>query len=111
MKTRLIALLLLTVFVARPTMGAPLAVTREDQRDVAVTIYNGNLGLVRDVREGPVSGDLCRSTEPEEFPGTDEVGPRPARVIRQPETVRGDNYVVGDDHEVIVPAKGAPLHR
>src|SRR5205809_5764628 len=51
MKTRLIALLLLTVFVARPTMGAPLAVTREDQRDVAVTIYNGNLGLVRDVRE------------------------------------------------------------
>ena len=45
MKTRLVALLLLTVFVARPTMGAPLAVTREDQRDVAVTIYNGNLGL------------------------------------------------------------------
>ncbi len=51
MKTRLIALLLLAVLVARPTMGAPLSVTREDQRDVAVTIYNGNLGLVRDVRE------------------------------------------------------------
>jgi len=51
MKTRLIALLLLTVFVAHPATGAPLSVTREEQRDVAITIYNGNLGLVRDVRE------------------------------------------------------------
>lgn len=27
------------------------AVTRNDQKDVAITIYNGNLGLVKDVRE------------------------------------------------------------
>ncbi|MBI4637487.1 MAG: DUF4139 domain-containing protein [Candidatus Rokubacteria bacterium] len=32
--------------------AAPLAITREDQRDLMVTIYNGNLGLVKDVREG-----------------------------------------------------------
>jgi hypothetical protein len=29
----------------------PLTVTQQDQRDLAVTIYNGNLGLVKDVRE------------------------------------------------------------
>ncbi|MBI2161255.1 MAG: DUF4139 domain-containing protein [Candidatus Rokubacteria bacterium] len=32
-------------------MAAPLGVTREDQKDVMVTIYNGNLGLVKDVRD------------------------------------------------------------
>src|SRR6266536_2374484 len=29
----------------------PEAITREDQKDVMVTIYNGNLGLVKDTRE------------------------------------------------------------
>jgi len=28
-----------------------LAITQEEQREVAITIYNGNLGLVKDVRE------------------------------------------------------------
>ena len=52
MKTRLSALALLLVFVAAQTASAaPLAVTREVQKDVMVTIYNGNLGLVKDVRE------------------------------------------------------------
>ena len=27
------------------------AVTRDDQKDMSITIYNGNLGLVKDVRE------------------------------------------------------------
>ena len=31
--------------------AAPLAITRDDQKDVMVTIYNGNLGLVKDTRE------------------------------------------------------------
>ncbi|MBI2218072.1 MAG: DUF4139 domain-containing protein [Candidatus Rokubacteria bacterium] len=31
--------------------ATPLVITREDQRDVMVTIYNGSLGLVKDVRE------------------------------------------------------------
>src|SRR5712692_4705573 len=31
--------------------AAPLSITREDQREVMVTIYNGNLGLVKDLRE------------------------------------------------------------
>lgn len=36
---------------AAPARGAPLAITRDAQREVMVTIYNGNLGLVRDTRE------------------------------------------------------------
>jgi hypothetical protein len=31
--------------------AAPQAITRADQKDVMVTIYNGNLGLVKDTRE------------------------------------------------------------
>ena len=52
MNRRLLGLTLLVVFVTAPTVSAAtLAVTREVQKDVMVTIYNGNLGLVRDVRE------------------------------------------------------------
>jgi hypothetical protein len=52
MKTRLLALALLVVFVMAQTVAAAtLAVTRETQKNVMVTIYNGNLGLVKDVRE------------------------------------------------------------
>jgi hypothetical protein len=52
MKTRLLALaLLVTVVVAQTVAAATLAVTRETQKDMMVTIYNGNLGLVKDVRE------------------------------------------------------------
>ena len=53
MKTRLLALVLLVTFVTAPppVSAATLAVTRETQKDVMVTIYNGNLGLVKDVRE------------------------------------------------------------
>jgi hypothetical protein len=52
MRTRLLALALLIVFVTAPIVSAAtLAVTREVQKDVMVTIYNGNLGLVKDVRE------------------------------------------------------------
>jgi hypothetical protein len=36
---------------APTTASPPLAITRESQRDVMVTIYNGNLGLVKDTRE------------------------------------------------------------
>jgi hypothetical protein len=52
MKIRLLALVLLLVLVvAPPVSAATLAVTREVQKNVMVTIYNGNLGLVKDVRE------------------------------------------------------------
>jgi hypothetical protein len=51
MKTRLLALALFVVFVTvHSVTAATLAVTREVQKDVMVTIYNGNLGLVKDVR-------------------------------------------------------------
>ncbi len=66
MKTRLIAALLAGTLAApatapaaqapgpaapAPTSAAPLTVTAETQHDVMVTIYNGNLGLVKDLRE------------------------------------------------------------
>jgi hypothetical protein len=48
----MLALAWLVVLVTAPIVAAAtLAVTREVQKDVMVTIYNGSLGLVRDVRE------------------------------------------------------------
>ena len=52
MKPTLIALLLLCALVTPPAAQAVApAITRETQKDVMITIYNGNLGLVKDVRE------------------------------------------------------------
>jgi hypothetical protein len=57
MKTRLLVLALFALLatpMADPSeraTAAPLSITREQQRDVMITIYNGNLGLVKDVRE------------------------------------------------------------
>ena len=52
---RLISAVLLAAAVLPPggpaVAAAPLAITRESQRDLMVTIYNGNLGLVKDTRE------------------------------------------------------------
>lgn len=49
---RLIALLLLVCVPATPAAdGATLAVGGAAQTDVMVTVYNGNLGLVKDVRD------------------------------------------------------------
>jgi hypothetical protein len=54
MRRRLSALLLTLAVLAPGSPAAaapPLAITRESQRDLMVTIYNGNLGLVKDTRE------------------------------------------------------------
>src|SRR3989442_14862304 len=52
MKTPLIAtLLIIALAPGQPAAAAPVSVTRDDQREVMVTIYNGNLGLVKDLRE------------------------------------------------------------
>jgi hypothetical protein len=52
MKTACCALMLLVSLTLAPAVtAAPLSITREDQREVMVTIYNGNLGLVKDLRE------------------------------------------------------------
>jgi hypothetical protein len=52
MKTRWLALTwLCTMCVASVAAAAPLPITRQAQKEVMVTIYNGNLGLVKDVRE------------------------------------------------------------
>src|SRR3989475_5529799 len=50
LRISLVALALI-VLVSSPGAAATLAVTRETQTDMMVTIYNGNLGLVKDVRE------------------------------------------------------------
>ena len=60
MRTRPIALTLLVLFAtteAPARAAAPRSVTHEDQRDVMVTIYNGNLGLVKDVRDARFPAD------------------------------------------------------
>src|SRR5499427_4047673 len=51
MRTLLLASLLTGALVAGEAAAAPVSVTRDDQREVMVTIYNGNLGLVKDLRE------------------------------------------------------------
>ena len=54
MRRRLSAALLALAVLSPggPAAAAPpLAITRESQRDLMVTIYNGNLGLVKDTRE------------------------------------------------------------
>jgi hypothetical protein len=61
MRRRLSALLLaLTIFApgASATAAPPLAITRESQRDLMVTIYNGNLGLVKDTREAKLPAGM-----------------------------------------------------
>ena len=37
--------------VSSAAAAAPMTVTQDQQQDVAVTVYNGNLGLVKDTRE------------------------------------------------------------
>ncbi|MBI2528038.1 MAG: DUF4139 domain-containing protein [Candidatus Rokubacteria bacterium] len=52
MKTRWLALTLLCALAVAPAAAAgPLPITRQTQKEVMVTIYNGNLGLVKDLRE------------------------------------------------------------
>jgi hypothetical protein len=49
---RLIAFTLAAWLGAAPVAGAaPVKITAAEQRDVMITVYNGNLGLVKDVRE------------------------------------------------------------
>jgi hypothetical protein len=47
-----------TLAGAELTEAAPQAITRESQRDVMVTIYNGNLGLVKDTREARLDAGM-----------------------------------------------------
>ncbi|OGL20172.1 MAG: DUF4139 domain-containing protein [Candidatus Rokubacteria bacterium RIFCSPLOWO2_12_FULL_71_22] len=57
MRRTLIALLLLLALGAQAADAAP-RITRDAQRDVMLTIYNGNLGLVKDVREARFAAGL-----------------------------------------------------
>src|SRR5262245_63853096 len=51
MKPTLVVLLLLSAVALPAAAATPPAITLDMQKDVMVTIYNGNLGLVKDVRE------------------------------------------------------------
>ena len=59
MHKRLIALTLVAaLWCAQLVAAAPQAITRDDQKDLMVTIYNGNLGLVKDTRETRLDGGM-----------------------------------------------------
>ena len=51
MKRLIAQLLLVCVPATTPAEGAQVAVGRTAQTDVMVTVYNGNLGLVKDIRD------------------------------------------------------------
>ncbi len=51
MKRTMAMVLMLVTSLASGAEAAQVAIGRDAQRDVMVTIYNGNLGLVKDVRE------------------------------------------------------------
>ena len=44
-----------------PAEAAPVKITAGEQRDVMVTVYNGNLGLVKDVREIRIDAGLIET--------------------------------------------------
>ena len=59
---RLIAFTLAGLLGAAPVAGAaPVKITAADQRDVMITVYNGNLGLVKDVREVRLDAGLIET--------------------------------------------------
>src|SRR6266545_3282347 len=59
---RLIAFTLAGLLGAAPVAGAaPVKITAAEQRDVMITVYNGNLGLVKDVREVRLDGGLIET--------------------------------------------------
>src|SRR5213593_527650 len=63
MKKRLMALTLALALVLSTgplAAAAPVSVTRDDQREVMVTIYNGNLGLVKDLREARLPAGMSK---------------------------------------------------
>src|SRR6266581_8318974 len=56
---RVMAVHLLLIFgTTQLAAAAPTTITGDDQRDVMVTIYNGNLGLVKDTREARLDEGL-----------------------------------------------------
>jgi hypothetical protein len=59
---RLIAFTLAGLLGAAPVAGAaPVKITAAEQRDVMITVYNGNLGLVTDVREVRLDAGLIET--------------------------------------------------
>jgi hypothetical protein len=54
MKTPVALALSCMLLITDVAAAAPLTITRDEQRDVMITVYNGNLGLVKDVREAHV---------------------------------------------------------
>ena len=59
---RLIAFTLAGMLGAAPAAGAaPVKITAAEQRDLMITVYNGNLGLVKDVREVRLDAGLIET--------------------------------------------------
>lgn len=92
MKTRAIALLMLcTLWITELAAASPAAITRDDQRDVMVTIYNGNLGLVKDVRQARLDSgvvevrfmDVAAQIDPTSVHVTSLTEPGELRILEQ----------------------------
>lgn len=58
---RLIAFTLAGLLGAAPAAAAPVKITAAEQRDLMITVYNGNLGLVKDVREVRLDAGLIET--------------------------------------------------
>lgn len=59
---RLIAFTLAALLGMAPVAGAaPVKITAAEQRDLMITVYNGNLGLVKDVREVRLDAGLIET--------------------------------------------------
>ena len=62
LRTRSIALALACALgLPHAAAAAPVTITAADQRDVMITVYNGNLGLVKETREVRLDSGLVEA--------------------------------------------------
>ena len=95
----LIALGLLLGFWAAEVAAAPVAITGDDQREVMVTIYNGNLALVKDMREARLD------------PGTTEVKFMDVAALIDPTSVHLKSLTDPQGHRSHGPGQGYGGHQ
>jgi len=71
---------------------------------------NARLAIVRFSSHGAACVGFCRPAEADQFSRADELRPRTARIVRQPETVGGEDDVKADDHVLRAPLRVAANH-
>src|SRR5687767_6719523 len=75
-------------------------IVRKAHRRVLQSAFHGaaQLAIVRGVRDGRARVDFRRRSVSEEVPCPDEVGPRAAGVVGEPETVGAEDDVEAEEH-------------